>query len=171
MLFGFGKKRKLVKKNSKNKKPSSRLVKLARKYRVKISIKVGKRRVYKTDKLLMKQIRRKMKKSKKLLKKPRRRVVRFGEAAFLTTYKQLGILDQSSAIANSSNNTNRPKGLGIDKINTQVSKSSLPVYGTYADFFGEKVPKVLPPNWYCNKDRKGNCTPVGWPFYAYRKRL
>jgi hypothetical protein len=51
------------------KKPSKRVVKLARKYKVKITIKRGSKRVYKTTKLILQQIRRKKKSTTKKTRK------------------------------------------------------------------------------------------------------
>ena len=51
------------------KKPSKRVVKLARKYKVKITIKRGSRRVYKTTKLILQQIRRKKKSTTRKIRK------------------------------------------------------------------------------------------------------
>ena len=64
-IFGFGKKR--SKKGSKkgSKKPNARIVRMARKYKVKITKKVGKRRVYKSISLIRRQIKKKMRKNRK----------------------------------------------------------------------------------------------------------
>ena len=51
------------------KKPSKRVVKLARKYKVKITIKRGSKRVYKTTKLILQQIRRKKKSTTRKVRK------------------------------------------------------------------------------------------------------
>ena len=170
----FGKKRKPRRVRKMNKLPS-RLIKLARKYRVKISLKVGKKRVYKSAKVLVKQIKRKMKKVKKTKRKNkkinRRRPRRFNfgsHGSYLSEYPQEGIIGQSSTWVDKTSNGTRPGSLGFDKIDTRLSESDLPVYGTYSRFFTEKVPKVLPPSWYCNKDSTGACTLVGGPFYGYK---
>jgi hypothetical protein len=70
------------------KKPSKRVIKLARKYKVKISLKRGSKRFYKSEKLILKQIKKKMrkmckrkiklKKVRKVIKKPKSRRSRFG---------------------------------------------------------------------------------------------
>ena len=76
-LFSFGKKRRTVKRSS-NKKPPASLRKLAKKYRVKISLKKGRRRVYKKISVIKKEIKKKMKKMKKMLKsKSKKRSCRF----------------------------------------------------------------------------------------------
>jgi hypothetical protein len=46
------------------KKPTKRIIKLCRKYRIKISVKRGSKRVYKSKRVLMKQLRKKMKQRK-----------------------------------------------------------------------------------------------------------
>jgi hypothetical protein len=69
MLFSFGrKKRRTTKRNI---KPPARLLKMCRKYRVKVTRKIGRRKVYKTISVLKKQLRKKMKlrKTKKSVRK------------------------------------------------------------------------------------------------------
>jgi len=53
------------------KKPTKRIIKLCKKYRVKVTIKKGTKRVYKSKRVLMKQLRRKIK-SKGVKRKVRR---------------------------------------------------------------------------------------------------
>jgi hypothetical protein len=75
-----------VKKHKVNKKPSKKVIKLARKYKVKISLKRGSKRVYKSEKLILKQVKKKMrtlrksrKSARKVVRKTRRtRRSRFG---------------------------------------------------------------------------------------------
>jgi hypothetical protein len=76
-LFNFGKKRRSVKRRSvkrrstkkmvKDRKPSAKVLKLAKKYHVKATRKVGGRRVYKKEKLLKKEILKKVMALKKKL--------------------------------------------------------------------------------------------------------
>ena len=47
------------------KKPTKRIITLCRKYRIKISVKRGSKRVYKSKRVLMKQLRKKMKQKRK----------------------------------------------------------------------------------------------------------
>jgi hypothetical protein len=65
-----------------NKKPSKKVIKLARKYKVKISLKRGSKRFYKSEKLILKQVKKKMRKNRKVVRKTRRtrrrRTNRFG---------------------------------------------------------------------------------------------
>jgi len=55
-----------------NKKPSKKVIKLARKYKVKISLKRGSKRFYKSEKLILKQVKKKMRKNRKVVRKTRR---------------------------------------------------------------------------------------------------
>ena len=65
MLNFFGKKRRRsVKKGKKTRKPPARLIKLCKKYKIKCTKKVGKKRIYKSVTVLKKQLRRKMKSRK-----------------------------------------------------------------------------------------------------------
>jgi len=57
------------------KKPTKRIITLCRKYRIKISVKRGSKRVYKSKRVLMKQLRKKMKQRKT---KRTKRKSRFG---------------------------------------------------------------------------------------------
>jgi hypothetical protein len=60
-LFGFGKKRRSTSKKSvKNVKPPSKLLKMCKKLKVKVSLKRGSKRVYKKAKVLAKQCKRKL---------------------------------------------------------------------------------------------------------------
>jgi len=60
-LFGFGKKRRSTSKKSvKNVKPPSKLLKMCKKLKVKVSLKRGSKRVYKKVKVLAKQCKRKL---------------------------------------------------------------------------------------------------------------
>ena len=69
-IFGFGKKKYRKQESKKvNKKPNAKIVRMARKYKVKISKKVGKKRVYKPVSLILRQIKIKAKFSKKVGKK------------------------------------------------------------------------------------------------------
>ena len=79
-LFGFGKRRrrstksrKSAKKGGRGRKPSSALLKMCKKYRVKATVKRGTKRVYKKARLLKKLC---MRKKKMMLKKKKSRKVR-----------------------------------------------------------------------------------------------
>jgi len=58
--FLFGRRRKRTVKRKGSKKPPSRLIKMCKRYRIKCTKKVGKRRVYKKVSVLKKQLKRKM---------------------------------------------------------------------------------------------------------------
>jgi hypothetical protein len=174
-LFGKGKVRKIRKIG----KPPASIIKQCKKYRIKITIKRGRKRVYKKLSVLKKQIKKARKNSKKKTRRGRkvrkvrkvRRTFRFGNAAPFAnqipgygyntsdTVKQ-GILNQSISIVDAKNNINRPPGFGLDS-------DSIPTYGTYAPFFGENVPRVVPPNWNFMGQPDGSLYAVGAPFSRY----
>ena len=72
----------MVRRVKKVKKPAARIVRLARKYKVKISVKRGSKRVYKPAKLLLKQIKRKMRSTKTRKVRKTRRVRRVRRSRF-----------------------------------------------------------------------------------------
>jgi hypothetical protein len=176
MFLSFGrKKRKSVKKTVK--KPPARLIKMCKKYRIKCTKKVGKKRVYKSVTVLKKQLKRKMKhhKAKKTVRNIKKRSVRrrfrFGDAAPFTNptdfgYNQKvqqapGVLSQSSQVVTPANNINRPPGFGVDP-------SDLPIYGVYRPFFTEQVPTMVGPNSIGFMGQPdGSLFPVGGPFSRY----
>jgi uncharacterized FlgJ-related protein len=83
MLNFFGKKRRRsVKKGKKSRKPPARLIKLCKKYRIKVTKKVGKKRIYKSVTVIKKQLKRKMKN-----KKSHSRRSQFGKFNFGDTNK------------------------------------------------------------------------------------
>jgi len=165
-----------------NKKPSARLVKLARKYKVKISLKRGSKRIYKSEKLLKKQIKMKMRKVRKSRKTRRsvrrvRRVrrSRFGNAENAGTFMKdvpgygynmpvnqvAGVRGQSSEWVDSLSNGKRPADM-------KVEDTYLPTYGTYGAFFDQDVPRVIPPNWQFMGQPDGTSVGLGSPFYRYK---
>jgi hypothetical protein len=78
-LFGKKKKKHSVKKG-KGRKPPARLIKLCKKYRIKVTKKVGKKRIYKKVSVLKKQLKQKIKKNKRRSRfgKKNKRRSRFG---------------------------------------------------------------------------------------------
>lgn len=182
-LFSFGKrriKRRTVKRSG-NKKPPAALRKLAKKYRVKISLKRGRRRIYKKVSVIKREIKKKIRKLKKrknskvrkVRKTKRRATFRFGMSGSVFQqpkaygYHQKveqypGTLSQSGSYVTKSNNINRPPGMGL-------SSKYIPTKGTYARFFTEKVPRTVPPNWMVMGQPSGPPTVVGSPFYRYTK--
>lgn len=179
MFFGSRKKtRKSVKKTGK--RPARSLLKMCRKYKIKCTRKVGRRRVYKSTTVLKRQLRKKMKLAKrsKRSKRSKRRVrrqFRFGNTATNSSvftpptnfgYNQKvqqaqGVLSQSSQVVTPANNINRPPGFGVDP-------ASLPVYGVYRPFFTEQVPTQVGPNSIGFMGQPdGSLYPVGGPFSKF----
>jgi len=68
LAFLFGRRKKIRRKVRVNKKPPKALIKRARKYKVRVTIKKGSRRVYKSVRLILKQIKQKKKNLKRNLK-------------------------------------------------------------------------------------------------------
>ena len=177
-LFSFGKKQRTVKRST-NKRPPAALRKLAKKYRVKISLKRGSRRVYKKVTVIKKEIKKKMRKMRKVKasRKPRRKSHRFSFGLSGSAFQQPkdygyhqkveqypGTLSQSGSYVTTRNNINRPPGMGL-------SSNSIPTLGTYARFFTEKVPRVVGPNGTGFMGQPdGTLYAVGSPFYRYTKR-
>ena len=184
MFLSFGKKKRTSKKKSVKKsvrKPPARLIKMCKKYHIKVTKKVGKKRVYKKVAVLKKQLKRKMKnvrKGKKRSVKRRsvkrrsvKRRFRFGDAATFSQptnygYNQKveqapGVLSQSSQVVTPANNINRPPGFGVDP-------SQLPIYGVYRPFFTEQVPTMVGPNSIGFMGQPdGSLFHGGGPFSAY----
>ena len=176
-LFCFGKKRKAKRSIKTNRKPPAKLLKMCKKYKIKVSVKRNGKRVYKSKavlKKLLKQKMRKMRKSRKSRKtlKTRKIVKRkfhFGMGAFTQPdnfgYNQPveqtpGVLSQSSMVVTPQSNINRPPGFGLDE-------SSLPVFGVGRPFFGSTVPAVIPPSWNFMGQPDGSMVAVGSPFVRY----
>ena len=177
-LFSFGKRRRTVKRST-VKRPPAALRKLAKKYRVKISLKKGHRRVYKKVTVIKKEIKKKMRKmrkiksSRKLQQKSHR--FQFGNTTFPfqqpkdygyhQKIKQYpGTLSQSGSYVTNRNNINRPPGMGL-------SSNNIPTLGTYARFFTEKVPRIVGPNGTGFMGQPdGTLYAVGSPFYRYTNR-
>ena len=180
MFFSFGRKRSVKRKGIK--KPPARLIKMCKRYRIKVTRKVGRKKVYKSTTVLKRLLKRKQKqvKKKKVRKSKNRKTrktrrtirrrFRFGDAPFVQPsnygYNQKvqqtpGVLSQSSQVVTPANNINRPPGFGVDP-------SSLPIYGVYRPFFTEQVPTQVGPNSIGFMGQPdGSLFPVGGPFSAY----
>jgi hypothetical protein len=184
-LLLFGRKVRKIRRKVLVKKPPANIIKQCKKYRIKTTIKRGSKRVYKKTSVLKRQIKKarknlkkktrrthKVRKTRKTRKVRRvRRRFHFGESAPFSnqtpdygyntqdTLRQ-GILNQSVSIVDDKSNINRPPGFGLNS-------GSIPVYGTYAPFFGEKVPRVVPPNWDFMGQPDGSLYAVGSPFSRY----
>jgi len=167
-----------------NKKPSATLARLARKYKVKISLKRGSKRIYKSEKLLKKQIGKKMRisvrkarkahKVRKIRRVRRVRRSRFGQIHGSEYKKDVpgygynmpvvqipGAGPQSSELVmNADMNSRRPDG-------SKLEDQYVPTYGTYAAFFDQAVPRVIPPNWEFMGQPDGTTVGLGSPFYRY----
>jgi len=164
-------------------KPPAALIKKAKKYHIKVTKKVGRKRVYKRVSLLKKQIKkaiRKLRKSRKVCKSRKVRKVRkvrkshFGGAQ-PATYDPMvakfgynmpveqfpGTQSQSSSyVSDLARNSARPTDF-------QLPVDSVPTYGTYKAFFGQDVPSVPPPRWNFMGQADGTMVAVGSPFYRY----
>jgi hypothetical protein len=79
LSFLFGRRKRRTVKRKSIKKPPTRLIKMCRKYKIKCTKKVGKRRVYKSVTVLKKQLKRKLKNKKTRKVRRTRRKTRFGE--------------------------------------------------------------------------------------------
>ena len=158
-FFSFGKKKRKT-----CKKPPAKLIKLAKKYRVKIKVKHGSRMVYKHVSVIKRQIKKRIRSIK--------RTSRFGNAPFLNPKgygyhtkirRNPGSLSQTSSVVTRRNNINRPAGTGL-------KSKYFPTYGTYARFFTEKVPRVVGPRSIGFMGQPdGSLYAVGAPFYRYNK--
>ena len=169
-----------------NRKPSAVLIKLAKKYKVNITVKRGSKRLYKSKKLLKKQILAKMKinvrkirKARKLRKARKTRKVRrnrFGSSGLDGPFENVipgygynrpvvqkpGINGQSSEwVSSITSNMSRPKTF-------QLEDKYIPTLGTSKKFFNQDVPSVLPPRWQFMGQPDGTEFPLGYPFYRYK---
>lgn len=159
-LFSFGKTkkrstRKLVK------KPSASIIRMCRKYKIKVTRKVGSKRVYKKLADLKRQIKKakKARKAKKVKrrsafgkKRRSRRRFRFGADSLSpdaytdpsdfgynqTVRSAPGVLSQSSMVVTKQNNDSRPGDTKIENLNTDI-------FGVYRPFFTEQVPTQIGP--------------------------
>ena len=187
-FLNFGKKKRKSR-SKKVRKPPAKLIKMCKRFKIKCTKKVGKRRVYKSTAVLKKQLKRKMKSRKvhrKVHRRSRKRVSsfgfsfgalknrrsRFGEnpAAFNqpSTYgynqaviQNPGILSQTSQVVTAESNGSRPSQM-------QLQSGNIPTYGTNRMFFTESVPTTVPPEWFVMGQPDGSAVPVGSPFYGYK---
>jgi hypothetical protein len=118
-----------------------KLLKLAKKYKVRVTIRKGSR-VYKSVRVLKKQLKLKMKKHKRIHRKAPRKTMKRSKYSRRRTkmvrhrrHRFGETLQQSAAV--------------------------------YRDFFGAKEPANLGPEWNCNMQSDGSCYMVGGPFYKY----
>ena len=186
-FLNFGKKKRKSrskKVGKKSRKPPAKILKLCKRFKIKCTKKVGKRRVYKSVAVLKKQLKRKMKKSRKTRKVRKSRKCRFGfsfgsrKSRFgapapynnsVTNYgynqpvsQNPSILSQSSQVVTAETNPNRPSEM-------QLPPGNIPTYGTNRMFFTENVPTTVPPEWFV-MGQPGGEPPVvvGGPFYGFK---
>ena len=158
----FGKRRRRVHRKKKSSKPTMALRKLCKKLNVRLTVKRGSKRVYKSEKMLRKQCKNKAKilkhkHSKKAsharkhrrTRKYRRRSHRFGLSPASTSTRNV----ISSGAPGYSSQVKKDKGL----------------YGVGKAFFGDVVPNPMSPSWYSNIQPDGANLQVGWPFGSYKK--
>ena len=169
--FLFGKK--TVRKTEKYPK---NLLKMAKKYKVKLTVKRGSKNVRKSVKMLKKQIKMRMRKTSRS---------RFGSAGFFNVDSKYGYsrdanqtqeitnytnLVVPNAVANSLRPTRQQDGLNL--VSTQLPESTkLPIFGIGKTFFNQTVPQPMSPLWYANAQPPsagGGLLQVGSPFSAYK---
>jgi hypothetical protein len=185
LQFLFGKK----KKRSVPKPPPRKIMLLAKKYGVKVSLKRGSKVVYKPLRVIKKQITRNkklfLKKDLNIKKAGYRRVKsRFGgmrpgvfekESDF--GYKQdarqvPGIPSYTnSVIPNNLSNLARVSRArdGMEFRDTRLPKKDIPIYGVGKVFFNQVVPGNMSPSWNAMGQPDGTLLQVGWPFAGYKK--
>ena len=183
--FLFGKK--VAKKSVKYPKG---LLKMAKKYKVKLTVKRGSKRVRKSVKTLKKQIKMRMRKVRRV-----RHRFGFGSRAgvfnteadygYSQDVRQVpGITDYTNVVVQSENKNadrpiNQPDGVNsltpdgkVKLASTRLPASTkLPVYGVGKTFFNQTVPGNMSPRWYAMAQPKsagGGLLQVGWPFSAYK---
>jgi hypothetical protein len=176
-FFSFGKKKK---RSIKHKKPPAKILRMCKKLKIRTT--TGKRKTYKSVKVLRKLIAKKLRSKKK--KTSRRKVTRrkvsrrnrfsFGDSAgaFMNPgnygYNQPvlqtpGVLSQSSQCVTSSDNANRPAGFNL-------TDQNLPIYGVGRPFFNDIVPtQVGPRSIGFMGQPDGSLYPCGGPFVGYSK--
>jgi hypothetical protein len=185
LAFLFGKKKKRsVKKST---KPPKALLKMARKYKVKVTVRRGSKKVYKPLRVIMKQI--KMKKNSKRKVRVRRRKMRFGSSGSYFSkdnnnahgygpgpdaLQHLGNSSYTGTVIPSAlDNNNRPSRVraGNEYIDTKL-KPFRKVYGTGKTFFNQTIPGPLPPNWQFMAQPPSSSdkfVALGSPFVTYNK--
>jgi hypothetical protein len=183
--FLFGKK--VAKKSVKYPKG---LLKMAKKYKVKLTVKRGSKRVRKSVKTLKKDIKMRMRKVRQV-----RHRFGFGSHAgvfdteanygYSQDVRQVpGITDYTNVVVQSAKKNadrpiNQPDGVNSLTPDGKVKLASsrlpastkLPVYGVGKTFFNQTVPGNMSPRWYAMAQPKsagGGLLQVGWPFSAYK---
>jgi hypothetical protein len=83
--------------------------------------------------------------------------------------QQANILPQSSSIVSAGSNLSRSARInnGGETMNLRLPNKYVPTYGTYAEFFGQKVPRTVGPEWNVLAQPGGRFYSVGSPFYRF----
>ena len=140
----------------------AKLVKLARKHKVSIYQKRRKnetKRRPKTYKRLLADVNKKMKKMKFGSPFTNRGPSNYGYNQPVVQVP--GALNQSSQeVASGLQNSYRPLAL-------RFPANKTPVYGTYAEFFGQAVPRNVTPHWNVMGQQNQDPYVVGGPYYRY----
>ena len=182
--FLFGKK--VAKKRVKYPKG---LLKMAKKYKVKLTVKRGSKRVRKSVKTLKKEIKLRMRKVRRV-----RHRFGFGSHAgvfntesnygYSQDVRQVpGITDYTNVVVQSAKKNaerliNQPDGINsltkngdVKLANTRLPPPFKPVHGVGKTFFNQTVPGNMSPRWYAMAQPKsagGGLLQVGWPFSGYK---
>jgi hypothetical protein len=191
-FLNFGKKKRKTR-SKKGRKPPAKILKMCRRFKIKCTKKVGKRRVYKSASALKKQLKRKMRKSRKSRRKSRksrksrrRRVSRFGFSfvalkgrrsrfgATPAAFNQPGNYGYNQAVVQNPGILSQTSQVVTSGSNStrpqsmQLGSGNIPTYGTNRKFFTESVPTMPPPEWFVMGQPDGPPVPVGSPFYGYK---
>jgi len=176
-LFNFGAKSKKPRSKKVLTKVPKKLLSICKKLKVKLSKKKAGKVVRKSVKTLKKECLKKIATLKKLslkskvsrTKKPVRKT---------TTVKRMRVVPMTKGVKGGVGFEGRVYKFGQQfapfKIDPEYGYKNLPTpqktsfNGINAEFFGERIPTVLPPSWNVTCERNGNCIPVGYPFQSGR---
>jgi hypothetical protein len=195
LAFLFGKKKKRSIKKSP--KLSKAVLKMAKKYKVKVTIRRGSKKVYKPLRIVMKQIKiAKRTHHRRTTRRTSRRISRrrnvkprvytkkmhFGGGFFNKNNndnngygpgpdarQNLGNSSYTNSVIQTKlNNMDRPTR--IPSGNTTINTTLVPfrpIFGTGKTFFNQTVPSTLPPNWQFMYQKDGSSVALGSPFSTY----
>jgi hypothetical protein len=193
-FLNFGKKKRKSRSKKGSRKPPAKILKACKRFKIKCTKKVGKRRVYKSVATLKKQLKRKMrkvrrrksgKKSRRTRRRTRRRVSRFGFSfgALKSRRSRFGMTPsafnqpaaygynqavvQNPGILSQTSQVVTAESNGSRPTQMQLPPGNIPTYGTNKMFFTESVPTTVPPEWFVMGQPDGPPVPVGSPFYGY----
>ena len=165
---------------------------MAKKYKVKLTVKRGSKRVRKSVKTLKKQIKTRMRKVRRV----RRVRHRFGfgshagvfnteaDYGYSQDVRQVpGISDYTNVVVQSAKKNaerpiNQPDGVNsltpdgkVKLASTRLPPPFKPVHGVGKTFFNQTVPGNMSPRWYAMAQPKsagGGLLQVGWPFSGFK---